>query len=245
MLWIPITLAAAALQTARNAFQRGLTGALSPLGATYTRFAFGFPFAALYAACVFASTGVPAPGIAFFAWVTLGGVAQILGTAVADAAVPAAQLLDRDRVLEVGDPPGGARRHSRARRRRVDARGARDRRRDGRPRAALARSPAPRAARRRHGPVRAVCVVRAGHRRGIRGRGGRVPRRVALARRSVVPGLGRRHARRGDADPVGADDLSICAGASRGRSASCCGCGGARSCPASSEPRRRRAGSRR
>jgi len=81
MLWIPITLAAAALQTARNAFQRGLTGALSPLGATYTRFAFGFPFAALYAACVFSSTGVPAPGIPFFAWVTLGGVAQILGTA--------------------------------------------------------------------------------------------------------------------------------------------------------------------
>ena len=81
MLWIPITFAAAALQTARNAFQRGLTGALSPIGATYTRFAFGFPFAALYAACVFASTGVPAPGIPFFAWVTLGGVAQILGTA--------------------------------------------------------------------------------------------------------------------------------------------------------------------
>jgi drug/metabolite transporter (DMT)-like permease len=81
VLWIPITLAAAALQTARNAFQRGLTGALSPLGATYTRFAFGFPFAALYAACVFARAGVPAPGIPFFAWVTLGGVAQILGTA--------------------------------------------------------------------------------------------------------------------------------------------------------------------
>ena len=81
MLWVPITLAAAALQTARNAFQRGLTGALSPLGATYTRFAFGFPFAALYAACVFARAGVPTPGIPFFAWVTLGGVAQIFGTA--------------------------------------------------------------------------------------------------------------------------------------------------------------------
>ena len=80
MLWIPITLAAAALQTARNAFQRGLTGALTPLGATYTRFAFGFPFAAAYAAFLFASAGAPSPGIAFFAWVTLGGVAQILGT---------------------------------------------------------------------------------------------------------------------------------------------------------------------
>lgn len=84
MLWIPITIAAAALQTARNAFQRSLTGALSPLGATYTRFLFGFPFAVLYAACVFAATGtpVPVPPAAFFAWVTLGGVAQIVGTAL-------------------------------------------------------------------------------------------------------------------------------------------------------------------
>ena len=45
MLWIPITIAAAAFQTVRNAAQRSLTGALSALGATYTRFAFGFPFA--------------------------------------------------------------------------------------------------------------------------------------------------------------------------------------------------------
>ena len=83
MLWIPITLAAAALQTARNAFQRSLTGALSPLGATYTRFVFGFPFAALYAALVLAASDAPLPAApaAFFGWVTLGGVAQIFGTA--------------------------------------------------------------------------------------------------------------------------------------------------------------------
>jgi len=83
VLWIPITLAAAALQTARNAFQRSLTGALSPLGATYTRFLFGFPFAALYAATVLAASDgpAPAPGPAFYGWATLGGVAQIFGTA--------------------------------------------------------------------------------------------------------------------------------------------------------------------
>ena len=83
MLWIPITLAAAALQTARNAFQRSLTGALSPLGATYTRFLFGFPFAALYAAFVLALSDAPLPELpaAFLGWVALGGVAQILGTA--------------------------------------------------------------------------------------------------------------------------------------------------------------------
>ena len=83
MLWIPITIAAAALQTARNAFQRSLTGALSPLGATYTRFLFGFPFAALYASVVWIASDAPAPNApaAFFGWVALGGVAQILGTA--------------------------------------------------------------------------------------------------------------------------------------------------------------------
>jgi drug/metabolite transporter (DMT)-like permease len=83
VLWIPITTAPAALQTARNAFQRRLTGTLSALGATYTRFLFGFPFAALYAALVFAGSGTPAPapGLAFLGWAALGGVAQILGTA--------------------------------------------------------------------------------------------------------------------------------------------------------------------
>jgi drug/metabolite transporter (DMT)-like permease len=84
MLWIPITLAAAAFQTARNALQRSLTGALSALGATYTRFLFGFPFALLYAAAVLAATGaeLPAPPAAFYAWTTLGGVAQITATAL-------------------------------------------------------------------------------------------------------------------------------------------------------------------
>jgi drug/metabolite transporter (DMT)-like permease len=84
LLWIPITLAAAALQTARNAFQRSLTGELSALGATYTRFLFGFPFAALYALAVFAGTGTAAPAAtpAFLGWAALGGVAQILGTAL-------------------------------------------------------------------------------------------------------------------------------------------------------------------
>ena len=83
VLWIPITLAAAALQTARNAFQRSLTGALSALGATTTRFLFGFPFAVLYAGVVFVATDtpVPRPGLAFLGLATLGGVAQILGTA--------------------------------------------------------------------------------------------------------------------------------------------------------------------
>lgn len=60
-----------------------MTGALSPLGATATRFLFGLPFAWLYAWLVFAWTGTPAPApaAAFFAWAALGGIAQIFGTA--------------------------------------------------------------------------------------------------------------------------------------------------------------------
>ena len=83
VLWIPITIAAAALQTARNAFQRSLIGALSAFGVTYTRFLFGFPFAALYAAVVFIATDTPAPAprLAFLGLTALGGVTQILGTA--------------------------------------------------------------------------------------------------------------------------------------------------------------------
>jgi drug/metabolite transporter (DMT)-like permease len=83
VLWIPITLAAAAFQTARNALQRSLTGPLTQLGATYTRFLFGFPFALLYAAAVLAlsDSPPPAPKPAFFGWAALGGVAQIFGTA--------------------------------------------------------------------------------------------------------------------------------------------------------------------
>ena len=82
MLWVPITIAAAALQTARNAFQRSLTGALSAYGATYTRFLFGFPFAALYAALVFTvtDTALPHPDLRFYGAAALGGVAQIAAT---------------------------------------------------------------------------------------------------------------------------------------------------------------------
>jgi drug/metabolite transporter (DMT)-like permease len=84
LLWIPITIAAAALQTVRNALQRNLTGALSALGATGTRFLFGLPFALCYALAVFAVSDAPAPSpaAAFFAWAALGGVAQILATAL-------------------------------------------------------------------------------------------------------------------------------------------------------------------
>jgi hypothetical protein len=44
MLWILLTAAAAPLQVARNALQRGLVGDAGPWGATLVRFLFGLPF---------------------------------------------------------------------------------------------------------------------------------------------------------------------------------------------------------
>ena len=83
MIWIPITLVASLLQTIRNAAQRSLTGDLSALGATYTRFLFGFPFALLYVTLVFGftRTALPMPGAAFWAWASLASVSQIIGMA--------------------------------------------------------------------------------------------------------------------------------------------------------------------
>ena len=47
MLWIFLTAAAAPLQVARNALQRGLVGDAGPWGATLVRFLFGLPFSLL------------------------------------------------------------------------------------------------------------------------------------------------------------------------------------------------------
>lgn len=79
MLWVAISVAAAALQTARNALQRKLTGFLSPIGATSTRFVYGLPFAIIYILAL-AALGIviPVPGVEFFAWCALGAVCQIL-----------------------------------------------------------------------------------------------------------------------------------------------------------------------
>ena len=56
--WIPITLAAALLQNLRSALQKHLKARLSTTGATFARFAFAAPLAALYA------TGLACLGVA-------------------------------------------------------------------------------------------------------------------------------------------------------------------------------------
>jgi drug/metabolite transporter (DMT)-like permease len=84
LLWIPVTLAAAAAQTGRNATQRRLTEQIGTVGATQVRFLYGFPFALLALAGLTLATSerVPAPNPTFLLYVLGGAATQILATAL-------------------------------------------------------------------------------------------------------------------------------------------------------------------
>ena len=88
-LWAIFTVAAAFAQTVRNAMQRELTAGLGTVGATQVRFLFGFPFALVFLAVLFATTGAPLPhaGIYFWPWVIAGASIQIAATALMLAAM--------------------------------------------------------------------------------------------------------------------------------------------------------------
>jgi drug/metabolite transporter (DMT)-like permease len=81
-LWIPFTIIGAMGQVARNAMQRSLTGPLGTWGATNIRFLFGLPFAALFFAAALIASGdqLPWPPAAFWPWLALGAICQIVGT---------------------------------------------------------------------------------------------------------------------------------------------------------------------
>ena len=83
MLWAVLAAAAAPLQVARNAFQRGMIGEAGPWGATLVRFLFGLPFSlALLGIAVLATPDArPEPGLRFFVSVGAGGLAQVAATA--------------------------------------------------------------------------------------------------------------------------------------------------------------------
>ncbi len=84
LLWIPVTLAAAAAQTGRNVTQRRLTETIGTVGATQVRFLYGFPFALLALASMSLATGerVPGPNATFLAYALMGALTQILATAL-------------------------------------------------------------------------------------------------------------------------------------------------------------------
>lgn len=83
MLFIPITIAAATFQVARNATQRTLMGGGGPWGATLVRFLYGLPFTAVFLAIAWMVWPNAAPHATpfFFAASAIGGAAQIGATA--------------------------------------------------------------------------------------------------------------------------------------------------------------------
>src|ERR1044071_1875930 len=83
MLWILVTVAAAPLQVARNALQRGLIGDAGPWGATLVRFLFGLPFSIAIFGVVAALTPDAAPhlSVRFLVAVVTGALAQMAATA--------------------------------------------------------------------------------------------------------------------------------------------------------------------
>jgi len=95
--WIVIVVFAAAAQSARNAAQRSLTAHAGTLGATLVRFLYGLPFAALWVALLQALPATTAPvahfGVAYFAWLLAGAIAQIAATAFLLAAMQTRQFV--------------------------------------------------------------------------------------------------------------------------------------------------------
>ncbi|WP_173932537.1 DMT family transporter [Chelativorans sp. Marseille-P2723] len=81
-LWIPLTLTAAFLQNLRSAAQKHLKGVMGTTGATFVRFGFGLPFAALFLVGLHkvADFSFPSFNLVFFFWVILGGLGQIAAT---------------------------------------------------------------------------------------------------------------------------------------------------------------------
>src|SRR5580658_5651013 len=83
MLWIPITIGAAAFQVARNALQRGLLGDAGPWGATLVRFLFGLPFALVAWSVVAVLTPAARPSFGGDYWLAAGtgALSQLLASA--------------------------------------------------------------------------------------------------------------------------------------------------------------------
>ena len=79
-LWIAFTLLAAFAQNVRSALQRGLAADLTATGASYVRFLYGLPFAALYLFVLLQATGESFPQLntTFLVSILVGGAAQVV-----------------------------------------------------------------------------------------------------------------------------------------------------------------------
>ncbi len=83
-VWIPITICAAFFQNVRTALQKYLKGRLTTGGATHVRFFYALPFAVIYLLSLHYGVGLPfqTPHLEFSIYVIVGGVTQIMATAL-------------------------------------------------------------------------------------------------------------------------------------------------------------------
>ena len=81
-LWILITLVAATTQTLRSAGQKQMKAVLGDFGASYIRFSYALPFAALWLWLWMHITGqsLPQTTPSFWLWVSIGGLMQVIFT---------------------------------------------------------------------------------------------------------------------------------------------------------------------
>ncbi|MGB0398184.1 MAG: EamA family transporter [Candidatus Puniceispirillaceae bacterium] len=81
-LWIWITLVAATTQTLRSAGQKQMKSVMGDFGASYIRFSYALPFAAIWLYAVMTATGQPVPqtNFDFWLWVSIGGLMQVIFT---------------------------------------------------------------------------------------------------------------------------------------------------------------------
>ena len=81
-LWIWITLVAATTQTLRSAGQKQMKSVMGDFGASYIRFSYALPFAAIWLYAVMTVTGQPVPqtNFDFWLWVSIGGLMQVIFT---------------------------------------------------------------------------------------------------------------------------------------------------------------------
>jgi len=83
-LWVPITIFAAFCQNLRSALQKHLKGQLSTSGATFSRFLYAAPLAALYVLGLATIAGypLPQPNATFLTYAAIRGLSQITATAL-------------------------------------------------------------------------------------------------------------------------------------------------------------------
>lgn len=83
-LWVPLTIAAAFFQNVRSVLQKSLKGELGTIGATFVRFLYALPVAGIYLTFLVTGTELPVPSLnTYFAvCIGVGGLAQIVGTAL-------------------------------------------------------------------------------------------------------------------------------------------------------------------